>query len=607
MRDSSHYGGRPADPDSPGELAGRLLRRARGGVGIIDAGWAQRRFAHTTDWVAERFAVLGLLNARYGTVVNQAAGTSTALPVVHGSFTPKRFGMSANQSSPHAAATESSPRLTTGERSSRTTVQEGSPRKADNESSPRMPTGDAPPRTTGYKGSPHAAATESSPRMPTGEGFSPTTVHEGSPRTADNESSPHLLTGEAPSPTTGIEVSPRPVDARAPTSGGLRLAPEIPSPSPNISETLINSVVQRKSATPSPDVALPRSESMHTAAQEPPPAATQNSQRPSVREFAPHVRIVRTSPQELRSSTTAEPGARQPSASNKAANSATKKQSVAVRETVTRPHATHESTLRADGRAEASPTLTADPIVVGRSSEPNLLPQGLEQQSGQPWRIASPLPLRETGPLIPRVARAASDPLLLRRESVEQGGREFESPASSAVDPQDGHNRMNSVLPIVEEQTATGHQPQHDSRTLDSEVTSSPARAGDVPAHQPVSAPEVIPRPLHFSGEKMIWRKGFSVATLAADDPRHAGQPVVPQSNTVQNVGSWPTLYRTEAMSTAYESRDVSAGGVGATPATVAQTNAAGIDLEQITEHVTRVILRRVSVERERRGTGRWL
>jgi hypothetical protein len=104
----------------------------------------------------------------------------------------------------------------------------------------------------------------------------------------------------------------------------------------------------------------------------------------------------------------------------------------------------------------------------------------------------------------------------------------------------------------------------------------------------------------------MIWRKGFSVATLAADDPRQAGQPVVPQSHTVQNAGSWPTLYRTEAMSAAYEARDA-AGGAGATPATVAQTNAVGIDLEQITEHVTRVILRRVSVERERRGTGRWL
>lgn len=99
----------------------------------------------------------------------------------------------------------------------------------------------------------------------------------------------------------------------------------------------------------------------------------------------------------------------------------------------------------------------------------------------------------------------------------------------------------------------------------------------------------------------MIWRKGFSGASDSAANAPSG----VPRSYSAQSVSSWETLQRAER--TAADARATSGDGVSFAPAAATQPQAGGIDLEQITEHVSRVILRRVSVERERRGIGRWL
>jgi hypothetical protein len=657
MRDSSHHGGKPADPDPPGELAGRLLRRARGGVGVIDKGWAQRRFAYTTDWVAQRFAVLGLMNARYGTVDHQAAGTSTSLPIVHGSFARKRFGTSPNESSTHATGNDSSPGTLT------------------NEASPRLPNGETSPHTT---------------------------INEAPPRT-DNEESPRMNDEEA---------SPRMADDRTLASGGEPRAAEIPAPSSKTGDALIIPVVQRKSATLSPDAALLRAESQRPAPQKSQPSPTQESQpspaqksqTPSVLESASRAGSARPSPDEPPGATAAEGSAHQPSASDAVPDNVKTKQGLEVQETVPRPHATHERTLRIDAheptllveaRAEAPTTIAAaDATVVGESGELNPLPPSLaetnplppnpasspEQQRGQLSQTASPLPLRETALIVSRVAQEASDSsandslandsladdssakdvtdsLTKRDETFERGGHESESPVSGAGDPQGGQSRTNSLLPVAAEQTATAHHtqlaaplqqrrsepaqtatlhhPHHDQRTLQAEIAppktrtelASPKTQADVsspktttaaplmaqaeavpPRHPPVSALEVPQRALQLSGARMIWRKGFGVATLAADDAWHSGQTGVPQPRSVQSVSSWSTPHRAEAIA-ADGSRTAEPGDGGSfAPAAPAQSEAGGgIDLEQITEHVSRVILRRVSVERERRGIGRWL
>src|ERR1051325_4185885 len=85
----------PEKPEQDGGLSERLLSRAAN-VGVVDVGWAQRQYARSTDFVAERFAVLGDLNSRYGTVDGRADASST-LPLARGEYvraepeTPARF------------------------------------------------------------------------------------------------------------------------------------------------------------------------------------------------------------------------------------------------------------------------------------------------------------------------------------------------------------------------------------------------------------------------------------------------------------------------------------------------------------------------------------
>src|SRR5215218_7435110 len=80
-----HDGGGSKDAGRGGELSERLLGRGVS-VGVVDVGWAQRQYARTADWMAERFAVLGDLNARYGTVDSRAAGSAASLPMARGSY-----------------------------------------------------------------------------------------------------------------------------------------------------------------------------------------------------------------------------------------------------------------------------------------------------------------------------------------------------------------------------------------------------------------------------------------------------------------------------------------------------------------------------------------
>ncbi len=541
MKDSSLHGGRPADSDPPGELAGRLLRRAHGG-GVIDAGWAQRRFAYTTGWIADRFAVLGLLNARYGTVDNRAPGAS--LPVMHGTFTRTRFGNSPNESTPGMSA-----------------VAEASPRK----------TGD-----------------------------------EGSLPTANAESFLRPASGDESSRTTGNEGSLRTVDDRKPTPGREPLATEITATSANIGDTRITPSVQHNSGTLSrDDAAVPRVAAMRTQSQKSQPSPPQK-------------------PHEPLGATAANDSVHQPSASNVASDSANTKQSTEVLEIVTRPRATGEPTLRVDARAEAplAVAATAAESTVTRESselntsrsgvaEQNPLPASPEQQLSQRSQTANSLPL-QTATMISRVALEASGPLAMRDETVDRGGRESESPVAGAADPPGWQSGTNFVLSVAGEQTAGRHQSHLDAplqQTLRepaltaTEHRSQPTiQADGERAHPRLSAPEILQRSSSLSGARMIWRKDFGVVSRSAD---HAPQMGVPRSYSAQSVSSWETLQRAEA--TAADSRATSGNGGTFAPAASTQPEAGGIDLEQITEHVSRVILRRVSVERERRGIGRWL
>jgi hypothetical protein len=91
----------------------------------------------------------------------------------------------------------------------------------------------------------------------------------------------------------------------------------------------------------------------------------------------------------------------------------------------------------------------------------------------------------------------------------------------------------------------------------------------------------------------MVWRK------VAGDHPPAAAAAQPPGINVTPSVtdgGRHTTMYRVPAPASQ---------AAQAEPEAPAQTEAEGLDLEQITEHVSRVILRRIAVERERRGVQR--
>jgi hypothetical protein len=107
---------------------------------------------------------------------------------------------------------------------------------------------------------------------------------------------------------------------------------------------------------------------------------------------------------------------------------------------------------------------------------------------------------------------------------------------------------------------------------------------------------------LHLSGARLIWRKGVGGNPLADGHAPFAAQPP-----SIQTGGGSAALYRAAAAASSETRVMRDEGGGGGEVVGPAPSNAGQINLEQITEHVSRVLLRRVSVERERRGVGRWL
>src|SRR5689334_9920038 len=75
--------------EQDGGLAERLLSRSAN-VGVVDTAWAQQHYARTTDFVAERFGVLGDLNSRYGTV--DGRGANASMPVAQGTYARAETG-----------------------------------------------------------------------------------------------------------------------------------------------------------------------------------------------------------------------------------------------------------------------------------------------------------------------------------------------------------------------------------------------------------------------------------------------------------------------------------------------------------------------------------
>ncbi|HWS90134.1 MAG TPA: hypothetical protein VN282_24405 [Pyrinomonadaceae bacterium] len=539
------------DPGPAGEFAARLMARRDGSGGVIDVRSVERRYDSLVDWVAGRVPLLGLLTARYGTVNTRAPGSREPLPIV-----PGRFARSGGEPTSES---------------------------------------DSPVATEAHRG-----------------------VHNAPPRDSS-----------AGTPAAEIAASRANVPAPAADVGGTRGTP----------------LLQRKAATPAqatPASAAPPGD--EPAGRESQRGAEPETVPPAVKERpAPHepsglaavMPLTKESPgPNAEVAGAAEDNVRQPSAPGGRPGSSPgavlrvpegvklvqpkgeagvraplllrRRRSVeAERAEAERAEAARDGAARDGAPGEVPPQPLAAP-------EPTTRP-GAKVDPAPPFPAASV----ETRPAVetPDLSLASAPSTVA---GVEASGPEsltgtrlppgLEQPAAGRLDRQ---QIQRMPLPLgatttadVSAETRTGSAGAA-PRAGGAGVSAGASRTASEQARARVSAPEVMRSPLHLSGARMVWRKSLGGAPPAGPGEPRPAQPVQ-SAPPIQTTGGPAALYRAEA---AASSPPPAASDGAAAPPAPAQTGtgAGGVDLERITEHVSRVILRRVAVERERRGFGKWL
>jgi hypothetical protein len=466
-------------------------------VGVVDVGWAQRQYARTADWVGERFAVLGDLNARYGTVDSRAAGSAASLPMARGSY------VSANSDTP-PRGDDYTP---TGGGGLRSAAEVIAPHASEGVGDAGSHGGDAGPTLQRKSKEPEQAlASPASPEKsaPLVSNISPT----------ESAATPTLmrLASESQSPTTSSDVSaaeltletPR-ADAPAGSSGD---APSVSAPSG--SNTL-----------------------------------------PTAREVVPPVS--------------------------------------AKQETSIQPTFAHVR-----GRAEETASTAMTSAETETSPEQHSLPLAKEE---------GPRASSESTATIMRASRGAESATPIQRvtesaapiQRVEVG--EEDAATSSAVE-----TTLASSGP-------TGTQSaEHSTAAHATERVT--AHEAESPKQTRLSAPEILQSPSLPLAARMVLRKsvGVGAVTSGVPDAARAAMPYVTPSPPSQSVANTQTLYRAAASEPLLaRAASEGEGGAAVAPIAPAQSGAGVLSLEQITEHVSRVLFRRIAVERERRGARRWL
>ena len=556
MHDPSRHDDAGPDRRPPDELTRRLAARGNGNVGVIDVRRAGRQYESALDWAAGRLVVLRLLNARYGTVNTGAAGSRDPLPIVSGRLARKEADMPPD-------------------------TPEGDTGPA--EDSPPNSGGGAPAPETGARG-PNVSAT------PT-EGIAPAEASAGAE--PSRRKSEHGAALE-----TASRVVKEQLDSQGPTN-----------PAPTMTLTGTATVARNMSAA---DALSPSAADARRPAAEHEPSTTgaEDGLITSSAEDVPRspevVRLAeadtetgeRTSllVRQRRSSETG--GGREPLSSG-------------PREVTPPPRQTPDSIQRADARPETPSLLrmaTPEPERQRRqtSSATPVSETGLrassEQQRAQTPPTQSPLPLAQESVTDSRSPTTSGRhaPERVYRQTIRRTPQAdgVAAPFSASVETRPGGPDAGSL-------------DRQDAGSFDGRAATARAAAAEQKRTH-LSAPEVLHSTLRLAPARMVWRK--SLGTVPADgrhttyssDTAHSAQPGVPHSPLPLVVGgNSTTLYRQEA--TAAFTPQEAGAAAPVVPVAAAPTGAAAIDLEQITEHVSRVILRRLAVERERRGGGRWL
>lgn len=469
----------PDNPEQDGGLSERLLSRSVN-VGVVNVGWAQRQYARAADFVADRFAVLGDLNARYGTVDSRAPGTTAPLPVARGEYvnaeseTPPSDG----GNTPTGGGLESTPEVSA-------------------------------PHASGGGGGGDA-----------GGGSGPTLQRKSKEP------------GQAPAPPE----KPAPLVSKESTSEStstptlMRLAAESPSQS-------------------SGDVSAPVSAPETTRAVV---AEESGGDAPSVSDGLPVAREV--------------------------VQSVSVKHDAAIQPTFAHEHS----------RAEAS---------TGAESATSIEQQGEQQGEQHALPLAREEVTRvshEPAATVMRAARVAESAPQIQRASLME--EEEDGPAKHAVE----NTLAASASASGSEQLVARYATE-----------STNAHAAEVLTQPRLSAPEILRSPSPPLAARMVLRKSAGGNTTAPAPPvgARAEMPYATPAQSSPSVANVQTLYRTATSAPMLARLGPDEEGIAA-PAPAApqpQPGAGVLSLEQITEHVSRVLFTRIAVERERRGARRWL
>jgi hypothetical protein len=507
----------PETPEQDGGLSERLLGRGVN-VGVVDVGWAQRQYARSADFVAERFGVLGDLNARYGTVDSRGAGTSSALPVAHGTY----------------ARAQSETPAGVGD----LTTTDGRIQRAAEVSAPRA----------GEGGSSSAAS---------GGGTGPTLQRKAA--------------GPEPAPAPDAPAPDAPVPADEPAAA----PPEKSAP-----------LVSKESAPTTP--AAPPS--VMRLASETPRArggdAGASGEGPAIRPA--------DAPRESSGDVTREVSGDAPPA----------------------PPASPASTVQTLARELTQPAVTGHDALIQRKpappSGPAAEPSGAETStSTEPPRLplAREEVTRATGESAPTVMRAARGPEgampIQRSAAVESDSAASRTAGNTFAAPETAFAASTSAATPF----AATHGGAELSTAGRATVQRAAVHASESPTRMRLSAPEIQRAASLPLAPRMVLRKAVGGSALSAGGPStsRASMPYVTQTTppaadalTIQRAASpAPVLMRVDD--------GADGGGPQSAPVAHAPSNGGGVNLEQITEHVSRVILRRIAVERERRGVRRWL
>jgi hypothetical protein len=553
MRDSSQHDDSAGATLQPvGGLTERLSARGVGNVGVIDVRQAQRQFDHLNDWGATRLSVLGTLSARYGTAESRTASSGSPLPIVSGRFSTERF-----EAPDVEASTGATSEKTQGATDDRPPTMRVEARASEISAPPTSAGGTQGASTIQRKPAPQTRGTDRTRTQ-----SQPGATRESASSVAEKHSSHEAPRASTSSGAPPVQESASIVQPQTESGGSAaHLLQRRRSNEPRIAETM-------RSAQTGRSVESRGATELNTTLEH------------ATLEYATRVNA----------------GTESKTSASAVSSQTVGAESGRTRESETkRLPSSNESPPSSDEPRESLVPLTLQRVSAeGSSRADELRGGGARDARGAESPNASQSPNVSSLPLA--VAQTSSQrPRQTILRMTQAGGATHKS---KGVTSSPSHTFETSDATMVE--TSHANAPS----VVSSEETAERAARKT----ERVSAQEIPQSPPRLSAATMIWRKrDGSTPTNGAGFGRSVHTSLTQSPPSINAGGSSQTLYRFGATDLASRPSMPETVSETETADAPAQSNAGAVNLEEITEHVSRAILRRLAVERERRGIRRWL